>query len=497
MRTSLARVLDSLGGTLLELLAGDPAGPVGDVILHDPLADRVPDRALVLGIGADDLPALVRRLATRRAAGLVVRLPVEVDSDLRAALDETGLVLLGLRPGASWDQVFQLLLSGDAPPDGDDLFALADAICALVDAPITIEAPDTRVLAFSGRQEESDRIRIEVILGRRTPEPYLGQDDVHARLARDDRPFMVPAITEDTLPRTVVAVRAGGELLGSIWAAAREPLSPDQEQAFTDAAKLVALHLLRLRASADTGRRLTAELVAGALEGRPGAAARLGLEGTNSVLAMGFTEDGGPDTASLTAYRQQAADTLALHLSTVLPGSAVTLLERVVYAIVPTTGDRALQLATEFLQRTRSRVDGLIGIGDAEGLPRSRADADRALRVLRSAHTQRTVARAADVEVEALLLDLRDLSAAQGRGPAGPLARLFAYDQAKGGSLVESLRAWLDAHGDVAAASAAVHVHENTFRYRLRRIAEVGEFDLGDPDARFAANLQLRVFTAG
>jgi len=58
---------------------------------------------------------------------------------------------------------------------------------------------------------------------------------------------------------------------------------------------------------------------------------------------------------------------------------------------------------------------------------------------------------------------------------------------------VPTLRAWLDAFGDVNAAAAAVYVHPNTFRYRLRRLADVGGIDLGDPEARFAAMLQLRV----
>ena len=40
-------------------------------------------------------------------------------------------------------------------------------------------------------------------------------------------------------------------------------------------------------------------------------------------------------------------------------------------------------------------------------------------------------------------------------------------------------------------------MHPNTFRYRLRRVAEVGEIDLGDPEQRFAAMLQLRVLGLG
>ena len=101
----------------------------------------------------------------------------------------------------------------------------------------------------------------------------------------------------------------------------------------------------------------------------------------------------------------------------------------------------------------------------------------------------------ADVHVETLLLELRDLIEARGDQPTGPIARLVAYDREHNTSLVETLRAWLDAFGDVIAAAAAVYVHPNTFRYRLRRLAEVADLDLADPDTRFAAMLQLRVVT--
>jgi DNA-binding PucR family transcriptional regulator len=146
-------------------------------------------------------------------------------------------------------------------------------------------------------------------------------------------------------------------------------------------------------------------------------------------------------------------------------------------------------------------VRASIGVGpvvaDPADLPQARACADRALRVLRSGRGATRVARLADVHVEALLLDLQDLVTVRGDQPTGPVARLLGYDELHGTNLVETLRAWLDAFGDVIAAAAAVYVHPNTFRYRLRRLAEVGELDLADPEARFAAMLQLRVVPVG
>jgi hypothetical protein len=277
-----------------------------------------------------------------------------------------------------------------------------------------------------------------------------------------------------------------------------------------DAARLVALHLLRIRAGADVSRRLRADLVSTALEGGTGAfeaVGRLGLaDQPVVVLALAVADP---------AERARLADGLAMHLSAIHPRCAAALVGDVAYGLIPVTSSgspgadgvaadgidgeqRAVRIATDFLDRVGDRSRPVIGIGqvafDAAGLPAARACADRTLRVLRAVTegTGRRVARLADVHAEALLMELRDLAAAHGDRPTGPVARLSAYDLEHGTNLVETLRAWLDAFGDVATASAAMFVHPNTFRYRLRRLTEVSGINLADPEQRFAAMLQLR-----
>ena len=65
---------------------------------------------------------------------------------------------------------------------------------------------------------------------------------------------------------------------------------------------------------------------------------------------------------------------------------------------------------------------------------------------------------------------------------------LYAYDPA----LVQTLRAYLDSFGDVAAAAAQLHVHPNTVRYRARRIETLLSTSLADPDVRLLLSLGLR-----
>jgi hypothetical protein len=379
------------------------------------------------------------------------------------------------------------------------------------------------VLAFSGRQDEADPSRVETILGRQVPEHYsrmLAERGVFRDLYRSDQPVYVePAGADDfAVPRAAVAVRAGEEVLGSIWAAVPGPLSPERAQAMCDAARLVALHLLRIRAGTDVERRLRADLVSTALEGGPAAweaVHRLGLDGRPVVVLALCVPDPDPpgQPASLAAAgglateRQRLGDGLAMHLSAVHSGCAAALIGQVAYGLMPVTGEgdaeqRAARIAAEFLERVGDRNRAVIGIGpvalDTTGLPAARAGADRALRVLLAGRGRgRRVARLADVQSEALLMELRDLAAAHGDGPAGPVALLFGYDELHCTDLVGTLRAWLDAFGDVTAASAALFVHPNTFRYRLRRVTQVSGIDLTDPEQRFAAMLQLWVVSSG
>jgi len=539
-RASLGRVVDDLGATLLDLVHGESDQPedIGGIVIHDPVDDPVlPRHALVLGVGLhdpDQIARLLTELGKQQAVAVILRAPVPVDGVVAAAAESSGVAVLALTRGASWAQLAAMLRSllaeGDVGVDepetlggipSGDLFALANAVAALLDAPVTIEDRSSRVLAFSGRQDEADPSRVETILGRQVPERFsrlLTERGVFRDLYRNAEPLYIEplrAYSEGfTLPRVAVAVRAGDEVLGSIWVAVHEPLSEERSQAMRDAAKLVALHMLRLRAGADVQRRLRADLVRTALEGEAGAREaldRLGLSGQPVVvLALGILERAQAEPsidgeANLAAERQRLADALAMHLSAVHPRCAAALVGDVAYGLLPIQRDqvdgeeRAVRIAKEFIDRIGERVSAVVGVGpvvfDAAHLAQARSSADRALRVLRTGQRAQRVARLADIQVESLVLELRDLVISRGDEPTGPIARLAAYDQQHRTNLVHTLRAWLDAFGDVAAAAASVYVHPNTFRYRLRRLAEVGGIDLTDPDARFAAMLQLRVIS--
>jgi DNA-binding PucR family transcriptional regulator len=191
-----------------------------------------------------------------------------------------------------------------------------------------------------------------------------------------------------------------------------------------------------------------------------------------------------------------------MHLSASAPNSAVAVVGGIAYGLLGVVAgsdpeERAARLAEEFCERVGSRLSIVVGIGgvgdDVRGVTESGETATRVLRVLREGHAAQRVARLPDVHAQSLLLELRDLAAARGERPVGPVARLLAYDERNDSDLAESLGAWLDALGDVRAAASALFIHPNTLRYRLRRLEEVSGLDLADPEQRFAAMLQLRI----
>ncbi len=532
---SIDTVLSRLEGTLTLGYGNlDALVDVRAVSVYDGLDQPAcTGNSIVLGVGLrtrDQVTQALHHLSSRGGAGaLVLREPFPRFPAISAAVDHSGIAILALANGESWLQlnsVLEGLISDEtstpmhddafsAIPSGD-LFALANVVAALLNAPITIEDRSSRLLAFSGRQDEADQSRVSTILGRQVSVENLQVLETHGvfeQLYRSTGPVHVgpPYIPIDglTVPRVAIAVRAGKEVLGSLWAATAEELTPRRIKDFHDMAKVVALHMLSERAGADARRRLRAEQLEVLLAGGPGSrdvAHRLGLlDQPAIVLALAVPDTTNGPEPSRTAERHLLADAFAVRLTAAHPQAVASLIGDTVYGILPVSAAndaaqrRAMRLSEEFLQRTSGRVHAYIGVGllaeRTADLASSRLSAERTLRVLQLPESRARVASISEVHIQALLLELREQIDVRGDLVRGPVYRLAEYDEKHRTCMVETLKAWLDLFGDVSGAAAAVEVHANTFRYRLRRLAEVANIDLGDADTRFAAMLELRLMT--
>jgi hypothetical protein len=509
----LSRIVDSLGPTLLRVTQGSQDRFVGGLSIVDPTDGNGAEAArLFLGIGvteADAAAALLADLGKAHAAALLLKAPLATDAAVLEAAGAADVTVVEVSRGAAWGQLFILLRrlvepteAGLSDDGSGDLFQLANEVSALVDAPITIENTTGGVLAFSPGQDGTDDGRVRTILGRQVPEQYqqtLTDKGVFQELSQSADPVYIPSFAPGNLPRTAIAVRAGDTVLGFIWAVVREPPTEQSLRALKAAADIVAIQLLRERVASAAGSRLRTEQLAVLLtrSGDPAESARrLGVTGLD-VCVMAVELGGGSTDAERAAELQRVSTALGIHLRLVHRATAVATLGDVVYGLVPVHDEpTGLQVADEFVGRSGSRHPLRAGVGrvveDPADVATSRADADDVLRVLRFGH--RATASARSVRTDLMILRLADVAGLREMPQDGHIARLLRHDAEHRTDLTGTLEAYLDRFGEVSKAAADLHVHPNTFRYRLARLSEVGGIDLDDADARLAAMIDLRLY---
>jgi hypothetical protein len=76
--------------------------------------------------------------------------------------------------------------------------------------------------------------------------------------------------------------------------------------------------------------------------------------------------------------------------------------------------------------------------------------------------------------------------------PAG-LQRLLEYDIKKGSGYADLLRLYLEKERNIAETIRAAYMHRNTFLYRIRKIQEILQMDLDQPDIRLALQVAFHV----
>ncbi|HEU0132587.1 MAG TPA: helix-turn-helix domain-containing protein [Mycobacteriales bacterium] len=163
------------------------------------------------------------------------------------------------------------------------------------------------------------------------------------------------------------------------------------------------------------------------------------------------------------------------------------------HATVPLTGDPVPAAAGRAVLAAAAALGVAVRAATGPAVPAADAAASRRLAVLALRAGRPGVTAFEQVRTEATFVALRDALRRVPPVDGGGVARLAAHDAARRTAYRATLRAYLDAHGDVATAAAAVYIHPKTFRYRLRRIEELSGLSLDDPGTRLATELELRL----
>jgi DNA-binding PucR family transcriptional regulator len=420
--------------------------------------------------------------------------------------------VVAVEPQARWERLYRLVdhvleHHGDrADPrydSGTDLFGLAQSLADRIHGMVSIEDEQSHVLAYSASNDEADELRRLSILGRAGPPEHLtwiGQWGIFNALRASGDVVRVAERPELGLrPRLAVGIhqpardaRRAPAFAGTIWVQqGSRPLADDAEEVLRGAAVLAARIMARLAARPST-HTLRAQELLGLTEGgsvdADTIARELGIAAGGNAALIGFST---PD------QHARLADVLALSANAFRPDAQVASRGSRVYVLLPHTAKPSS--LTSWIHGTISSLRSELGwelraviaapVTGLGSLAAVRVEVDRVLdSTERHPDSFGQVTSLAEARSTVLLDEIVTMVAADARLVDPRVRDLQARDPA----LVETLRAYLDSFGDVAAAAQQLHVHPNTVRYRIRGIEKLLATSLANPDVRLLLSLGLR-----
>ena len=449
-----------------------------------------------------DSRAFVERLARQGASGLVYGLEARTSrtpEDLVEACREHGLPLLELAHPHTFSAIAEAVADRRAADGRRRLDRALRRQEALLDA-VTRGTRARGILDVLRRQDELDAVALdaagavfaagaggrELAAAARPPAPGHGTGD---------GPLAVTLA--DGRSATAVCIETAGGAHGHLVCdRAVDTLDRETVEALEQACRFLAVELERMEDVHRERRRFAAELVAlveaGEARGVEVAARleRFGLrlDGGLRVLAL---DDGGETAQVARAVEAFAAERGLDALVAAPPGEVVVVLS------APNDGAASARDEADALRLAVSAAGGgaaRVGVGSrataAASLQRSLAEARHALRV---ASADRPVVGWDMLAGHGLLMALQapEIADAFERTLLGPLAE---HDASRGTELVRTVEVFLDEAGHWKPAAARLHVHVNTLRHRLDRVAALTGRDLARMDDRvdFALALDVR-----
>ena len=529
----VGRLLLALDATLASLAAA-PRGldvVIDSVALIDPDDLRLPlhtsardaDLFLMVGVDADDVVGWLDGFGAQMPVAVMLKSP---SAEAISRIAEHSVAVIDVDPHARWERIYRLVLrvldASSAPPGAEsmqagsigDLFELAAEVARRTGGLVSIEDARSHVLAYSSAGDEADELRRLSILGREGPPEmlaWLRQWGVLDALRTTETLVSVEERSELGLrPRLAISIRSPheqgvGDYLGAIWLQEGRDRFADNTSDILAGAAAVAARIISRRRSAGSGhdelvRRLLGargETIDSEFLGN-----QLGISSDADLMVVAF---GGlltdPSRASVAAPTPAMISALTLHASAFSPLSVTSTLGPRAYVVLP-AADQATTVAwarsAVAAARRQFGVDArAVVAGPAAGLgsaPTLRTQADRVLDAAqRESDLIEPVTTVAASTTGVLLGEIVALIEENPELIDARVLDLAARDETSGSELTPSLRAYLDHFGDVRAASAALHIHPNTLRYRIRRVQELTGMDLDDPTTRLVVALTLRV----
>ncbi|HEX5247467.1 MAG TPA: helix-turn-helix domain-containing protein [Gaiellaceae bacterium] len=381
-----------------------------------------------------------------------------------------------------------------------DIQALLDSAAAELQAPITLEDRDFRLLAHTDHTGVIDEVRQSMIIGRRaTPEVRAWFEQWRPDGARD--PFRTPADTDlGVLERWCVPVQFHGTTVGYLWILDTRGIEEAELGGTLDIAEQLGALLYRRRLASQADSDLLRLLLipnpdneAAASEAR--SLSTLTRDGPTAVIAAGPSkaEELSPATlGDLTLVVQRAAEQAGSD------GVLAGLIGDIGVLLLPLRRQDNLALARRLAENVTRLgrhavhdLDVVAAIGSTRPLARasdSFVEARRALRMIRAMPDLGPVAAWDDLGV------FRALAALPSDDLEERVLDARVRQLIDDPMLAATAETFLDLAGDVQATAAQLFIHRTTLYQRLDRIAELYKLDVRrNGDHRLIAHLGFKL----
>lgn len=386
-----------------------------------------------------------------------------------------------------------------------------ERISGVLRCPITIEDANHRLIAYSTHDDRTDPARIATIIGRRVPDKVINslwKKDIIPSLLKTDEPLRIKKIDEIGLGnRVAVSIQdANLGVLGFIWALDDQQILNDQDLIFIKkAAQAAKKHLIQLQ----TGKNKKEEgiqeffwqLLTGHVTSGDEIRKKFEIHGIHlpsmvSVIIFRFSEEiqsklenkiayflKAPHRINILFYKKDFKDLILL----VSPVSKQTIIKDI-HEFIQT-------FSIHFKEETTFSTQAAIGnlYEDLEKVVKSYREALTVLDIHgRFPKETKHIYHYKDLGIYQFLDVLFEKRKKDGFENQ-VIKKLKEYDQLHNSGLLETLEVYLDKDNNINEAAKELHIHVNTLNYRLKRIGEIGEIDLRDPNQKITLYLDLKI----
>jgi PucR family transcriptional regulator, purine catabolism regulatory protein len=505
---------------------------------------------LTTGFPIKDDPAaladLVQTVTSSGGSGLVIKLGrylSELPAEMAQEADRVSLPLFTIGQGVPWSELMEPLLERiinaehwrlkrsleihsrftELVLDGKGVNEICRTLAELLDSAVAVEDASFHLLAHAGGSA-SDPHRRETIARQGTPPRVLFDPQIQRTLrevTESRHPVKVPAFPHLGMhrERIIAPILAANQLLGVISVLDHPP--DNEELAFMaveQAGVVMALALSKEREVAEVEGRLRGEFLDDLIKhtyGDEAAAQRrarhLGypLAGLHVLMVVdvddfrGFQRMRQISEDAVQALKRELLRRVSGVVRSAFPRALLHARSDEVLALLPLGPDgsdyqgRVNGLALQVREVVAEWKPGFtvsVGFSAPVGAPAGAETAHREVRAVMDtlARFKRwsQVVAVPEVGLTGLLAGVSDDRLVEFvKRHLGPLAE---HDRTRGGSLVPTLKAFLEA-GEQQAAARRLRIHPNTLRYRLDRIREVSGAELDDSETRLNLAVALRV----